>query len=204
MGDAWSDTVSYTLFGFPITIILNFRVGTWGDLTVPSFSNFPSLVLRTQEIEDLFGIQDTTWIYDWLVENWGFSASAYVDTNDSTSQIADVFDRLWMVQQTGVEEEETQFRLENAPSLSIQPNPMSHTTEIHFELSSQGPVSLKVYDLSGRLVRTLLDEESLPVFYTLPWDGRNRAGRESPIGLYFARLTQGSHTLTRKIILLRR
>lgn len=196
MGDAWQDTFAYTFMAIPITIYVNNRVTRWGNLTVPAFSNLPSLVLRSQYIFEFFGIQDTSWHYDWLVENWGTGAETSVDFNDTTTSIADNLDKLWMTQ-VGVEEGR-EIQLENSLRLSIQPNPMNSSTIFQFQLPSDGPVSLEIYDLTGRLVQTLVKGVGTRGVYTLPWEGK-----KNPVGLYFARLSLGEEILTKKIILLR-
>lgn len=201
MGDAWSDTVSYNYAGFPITVYYDASVVTWGNLTVPAFSTLPSLVLRTETIFEFLAERDTGWSYVWLVEDWGFAADA-VNSDADSFQIADEFDRLFLFQ-TGVTEREPQFRMNGGVSLTFRPNPMSHTAEILLGLPASGPATLRIYDLAGRLVRTLFDGEGMPGVRTLVWDGRDGAGKEIGGGVYFARLNQGSCALSRKIILLR-
>jgi len=59
-------------------------------------------------------------------------------------------------------------------------------------------VSLKVYDLLGREVTTLLNEVKQPGTYTVQWDASNTAS-----GVYYYRLQAGESTQTKKLILLR-
>jgi len=86
----------------------------------------------------------------------------------------------------------------SAFSLSSSPNPFNSSTRIAFSLPQAGSMRLNVYDLSGRLIRTLAD-------------GRMESGEHSvsfdagalPSGLYFARLQTASRVLTQKLLLVK-
>jgi hypothetical protein len=84
--------------------------------------------------------------------------------------------------------------------LNNYPNPFNPTTVIRYSISAGGlgavQVRLKVYDVLGRLVATLVDDERRPGEYSVQWDARN-----SPSGVYFYRLQAGSFTETKKLIL---
>ena len=67
----------------------------------------------------------------------------------------------------------------------ISPNPFSKKTTVSYKLSVISKVSLKVYDLAGRLVRTLLDEEVKAGNYTVDWDGMDMSSKEVQSGVYF-------------------
>ena len=60
-----------------------------------------------------------------------------------------------------------------------------------------------VHDASGRLVRTLVDEEAGPGSYTAAWDGTDDAGQRLPGGTYFYQLTTQDELQTRKALILR-
>ncbi len=81
----------------------------------------------------------------------------------------------------------------------IQPNPFRHTTTIDFGTAPGASARLSVYDISGRLVRTLssgaADERS-----TVTWDGRDAMGRSTAAGVYFVRLETDRRVETRKIV----
>jgi flagellar hook assembly protein FlgD len=64
------------------------------------------------------------------------------------------------------------------------------------------PVEVGIYDGAGRLVRRMF-EGRVPGKLVIEWEGRDRAGREMPSGVYFMRAEQGERTLTHRIILLR-
>ena len=83
------------------------------------------------------------------------------------------------------------------------PNPFNPTTTIHFELASRVHVDLRVYDVNGALVRTLVNETKPEGQYSLQWNGRNHAGNPVGSGVYFYRITAGEFSDVRKMTLLK-
>jgi flagellar hook assembly protein FlgD len=85
------------------------------------------------------------------------------------------------------------------------PNPFNPSTRISFELADHGqgdtPVSLRVFDLQGRLVRVLLEQRMPAASHTAVWDGRNQRGGIVPSGVYVYRLNAGGQTLARTMTL---
>ncbi len=78
------------------------------------------------------------------------------------------------------------------------PNPFNPVTTIRFEIGDVGYVSLKVYDLLGREVATIVSEDLKPGRYTKQWDASGFAS-----GVYFYRLEAGSFVETRRLVLVR-
>jgi C1A family cysteine protease/putative hemolysin len=84
------------------------------------------------------------------------------------------------------------------------PNPFNPVTTIRYELPAPEVVSLAIYDISGRLVRRLVDAERRSEGpHTASWDGRDEAGQRVAAGVYFYRLEGEEKTLTRKMILVK-
>lgn len=84
------------------------------------------------------------------------------------------------------------------------PNPFNPRTTIEFSLPVESRVSLRIYDERGRLVRDLLEGVTLPAGpQSLTWLGRDNADREVASGVYHYVLETGSHTLKKKMTLLR-
>ncbi len=82
------------------------------------------------------------------------------------------------------------------------PNPFNPITTIGYHVSTAASVSLTVFDLSGRRVRTLLANTQLnPGNYTANWNGRDEAGRAVAGGVYLYRLKVGANTQTRRMVL---
>jgi hypothetical protein len=84
------------------------------------------------------------------------------------------------------------------------PNPFNPRTTITYEVpgESEVEVSLVIYDLRGRRVRTLVDDRLSPGTHSVVWDGRASFGSPVPSGVYLYRLKAGSFTSTRKMTLL--
>jgi len=84
------------------------------------------------------------------------------------------------------------------------PNPFNPQTTILFELPGQTEVNLRVYDLSGRLVRNLIGGESLgPGRHEVVWNGRDNAGLKVASGIYFFRMVAGDLSETRRMMLVK-
>ncbi len=83
------------------------------------------------------------------------------------------------------------------------PNPFNPTTMINFTLASREHVTVSVYDANGRLVRTLVDETRGTGSHDVQWDGRDDAGVTVGSGVYFYRLRAGSHTESKKMVMLK-
>ncbi len=84
------------------------------------------------------------------------------------------------------------------------PNPFNPTTSIRFDVPPEsGVVTLRIYDVNGRLVRTLVNGELPPGQKTVEWDGLNGAGIPAATGMYFYRLTAPGFERTRKMMLLK-
>jgi hypothetical protein len=84
------------------------------------------------------------------------------------------------------------------------PNPFNPTTTIKYEVKDAGMVSLKIYNVAGQLVKTLVNENQLAgVVHTAEWNGRNDTGQFVSSGVYFYKLTAPSFTMTKKMVLLK-
>lgn len=83
------------------------------------------------------------------------------------------------------------------------PNPFSASTRVAFELGAAQPVSLVVYDLAGRRVRTMVAATLAAGPHATGWDGRDGAGRPQPAGVYFYRLRSREHDTVQRVTLLR-
>ncbi len=95
-----------------------------------------------------------------------------------------------------------------SPSLPAQvqlqgnhPNPFSAQTVISFATPVQGHVTMRVFDLSGRLVRTLANEEMAAANHSVIWDGTDGNGQPLGAGVYFCRLEAQGQVLTQKIMM---
>ena len=79
----------------------------------------------------------------------------------------------------------------------------SASPTVQFELPAAGLVDIGVYDVTGRLVRSLASGHFNAGAHELTWDGRSGAGRELPAGIYFAQIKTNQEVQLRKIVRLR-
>jgi subtilisin family serine protease len=83
------------------------------------------------------------------------------------------------------------------------PNPFNPSTSIMYSVVKDGPVDLAIYDLSGRRVRTLVNETRASGEYSVMWDGNDAAGNAVPSGMYFYKFESGGQSLSRKMTLVK-
>jgi flagellar hook assembly protein FlgD len=88
-------------------------------------------------------------------------------------------------------------------SLRATPNPFHAGVTIHFALPSASEVDVAVYDLSGRLVRSLDGGRLAAGAGSLTWDGRDQSGRAMGGGIYFIRLRAGDVEVQTKVVKVR-
>ena len=90
-----------------------------------------------------------------------------------------------------------------APVVRAHPNPFVSETRVSYSLKTAGRASLRIYDVNGRLVRTLFDGAADAGVHLARWDGRDDRGRTAGVGIYFIRLAAGSALRTERILRLR-
>lgn len=83
------------------------------------------------------------------------------------------------------------------------PNPFNPCTTIRYELPRTVAVKLVVYDVMGRLVRTLVEGQQEPGYHTAVWDGRNQWGQQVGSGVYYLHLEAGPFRAVGKMALVR-
>ena len=84
------------------------------------------------------------------------------------------------------------------------PNPFNPSTVIRFALPSDESVTLRVYDILGREVRTLLAGDLYTAGeHSTQWFGRDDTGTPVANGVYIYRIQAGNHTMSRRMVLLR-
>jgi hypothetical protein len=110
------------------------------------------------------------------------------------------------------------FRLMNEPTSGVPtdrptpegfglyqniPNPFGATTTIRYSLSVANHTRLEVFDVTGRVVATLVDEVRPAGMNSITWSGRDDAGRSMPAGIYFYRVVSGTNEMTNKMLYLK-
>jgi hypothetical protein len=85
----------------------------------------------------------------------------------------------------------------------ISPNPVALGAVIAYTTMRKGPVSLKIYDITGRQIRTLVHANENAGNKTVCWDGTDGNHQKLSTGVYFCRLTAGEHSATKKIVVIK-
>ncbi len=86
---------------------------------------------------------------------------------------------------------------------SNYPNPFNPSTTIRYELKQSSKVSLKIYNILGQEVRTLVNAQKSSGMHSVEWDGKNSHGQRVTSGVYFYRLEAGDFVKTRKMVLVK-
>ena len=103
-----------------------------------------------------------------------------------------------MAEGTEARGQEIAFKLQ--PSY---PNPARNLANISFALPKAGYVSLKVYNIQGQLVKTVVNEEKPAGIHSIAWDCKNSEGNQAANGIYLYQLIAGGNTATRKLVLVK-
>ncbi len=170
-----------------------------GDSTSPVYVDSSTVLdLEPNDIFDptfmewnVAGNETTHTICVWL------SGLSQPDLNPANNRICKDIE---IVREPGIFED-ARRRLPSTFTLSQNfPNPFRHTTAIEYAVPQKTLVSLKIFDASGREVRDLVGQDVEPGLYRVHWDGKSRAGKVAPNGIYFLRMRAGSFTSTVKML----
>jgi aminopeptidase YwaD len=85
----------------------------------------------------------------------------------------------------------------------VYPNPFWVTVRVEYSLAAKGRVRLSVYNVSGQMVRELVNQIQSPGKYSASWDGRNQKEYKVPSGVYFYRLQTETFSDTKKAVVVR-
>jgi flagellar hook assembly protein FlgD len=84
------------------------------------------------------------------------------------------------------------------------PNPFNPVTRIAYSVKEAGPVTIEIYNVAGRVVRTLLDVEvEAGAAGYVVWDGTDGGGERCASGVYFYRIAAPGFTTSRKMVMLK-
>jgi uncharacterized delta-60 repeat protein len=133
------------------------------------------------------------------------SGNVYVAGYGAGSETEEDFFTIKYVQEfTGVEDETGDRERPSEFVLSQNyPNPFNPTTKIGFTLAKSGFVTMQIYDMQGRKVRTLVSEELSSGYKSVLWDGKNDEGGDVASGVYFYQLKVGDFSQPKKMLLLK-
>jgi len=101
------------------------------------------------------------------------------------------------------EENDIQIHSQGLVLQNNYPNPFNSQTKIDIQIPESAKVSLKIYNLTGQMVKVLIDRVIPAGSHTVTWDGNNDAGQNVNSGLYFYRLNAGGEIQTKRMSLVR-
>ncbi len=128
--------------------------------------------------------------------DWAASAGTNADNSEWIVYDKDTFD--YLGSHTGPSDVENYDMVTKFELSQNYPNPFNPTTTIKFSIPNEKFVSLKVYDMLGREVSTLVNEVKFAGNYSVQFDAANL-----PSGIYFYTLHAGTYTATKKMILMK-
>lgn len=106
--------------------------------------------------------------------------------------------------------DEKTFDIEVVPAVPVRlsleqnyPNPFNPETLIRFGIWAKSEVTLKIYNILGQEVRTVIKKEFSPGYHQVAWDGRDNFGKTLSSGIYLYRVKAGPYSKTKKMILLK-
>lgn len=85
----------------------------------------------------------------------------------------------------------------------VFPNPFNPSTTIEFAVPNSGPTAVRVFDIAGRRIATLVDEEMAAGVYRVKWNGKTDDGRDLASGIYFAQIQSGGSRQSARLAMLK-
>jgi hypothetical protein len=83
------------------------------------------------------------------------------------------------------------------------PNPFNPSTTITYGLNTDSKVSIQIFNITGRLITTLINAEQASGWHSIVWNATNQQGERIPAGLYLSKITSGNEVKTSKLMLLK-
>ena len=102
---------------------------------------------------------------------------------------------------TGVGENETSVRVTDYVLLPNYPNPFNPSTHIRYGIPESGQVKIQIYDISGRLIKTLVDDVVESGFHWIEWNGRDKKNVKVSSGIYWCTMEAENHRSSVKLLL---
>ncbi len=142
------------------------------------------------------GVEGIT-LWGWRRGLWRDEQGAYLISSNNVERPALIWLREYLDSVVVSVEEELALP-QNFELFNNYPNPFNPTTNIKYNVSKQSHVALRVYDVLGRVVKTLVNDMQSPGQYTVTFNANNLAS-----GIYFYRLEAGDFVKTKKLILMK-
>ena len=122
------------------------------------------------------------------------------DTQEASDHLPRVFD-ISLDDAVGINE--TQLFPEQVKLFPNYPNPFNPVTTLRYDLLEDALVNITIYDMMGRVVKTLIDDQQTAGYRSTQWDATNDAGQPVSAGLYLYTIQAGEFRQTKKMVLLK-
>ncbi len=184
--------------------LYNFSDGSqaWWDEILIATNEFPTWVMvdtarGTVQPGDSIQIEV---LFDAAGMNVGnYYANIIIESNDPSNSEVSVSAHMQVAAGSGIEEAkipEVFFLKQNYP------NPFNSETFIRYGCPKKAKVCIQVFDITGRIINTLIDKEVEAGYHEVKWEGNNRFGRKVANAVYFYRIQAGDFKATKKMIFL--
>ncbi len=163
------------------------------------------LNIKVSDIDTIFATTNTTLTVDFGAlgladQTYGVTWSVTASDGQVTTAAENGAGTLDVI--TSVEDEELAGIPEEFALHQNYPNPFNPETTIRYQLPESANVLLKIYNLQGQLVRTLVNENKEAGFHEIVWDARDKTDQSMPSGVYLYRIQAGDFTEFKKLMLL--
>jgi hypothetical protein len=154
-------------------------------------------------------LNDEEWTQTYLYESmrpdwvWNYLADTKGESNNAALKLFSNADELKKALKIDVTNSVDNQVLNPESLMTVYPNPMTNSTIISLNIpESQRNICsrLTLYDIQGKMIKILLDQNLSPGHYLTKWDRTNQSGNLSPSGMYILKLDQGNHSYATKIV----
>jgi hypothetical protein len=87
--------------------------------------------------------------------------------------------------------------------ISVYPNPFKQIVTFKYQVLQSSHVNISIHDITGCLIRTIMNKSIVKGVYSISWDGKDLQGKSLPNGIYFFKYIVGDHKEIKKVILIR-
>ncbi|MDD5530801.1 MAG: T9SS type A sorting domain-containing protein [bacterium] len=104
---------------------------------------------------------------------------------------------------TGTQEPDSKTTINDYKLFRSLPNPFSYGVSISYQIPIETKISLKIYDITGKLIKTLEDRICKPGYYKVQWDAKNTKGEKVSTGIYFYKFSTANFTAVKKMVIVK-
>lgn len=194
------------------TEIEEVTVDAWGTVTIPA-GTYPCLRARsdrttiTETVIPGFPPQtftETYIDYEWVAEDMFTLVSISSQAGETDPDFTDAESIMRLYSLTDIDTETATLSTpQNTVLQQNVPNPFNPTTTITYSIATPNDVHLAIYDVNGRLIKTLVNDWQSAGQYSINWNGTNEDGQAVNSGIYFYQMTTSQTNETKSMVLLK-